>query len=96
MRGAQVSVNFNNIINVHALNCIRKKEDELIVLNQIKNLKIIKRQRLVKLRSQTQCKIHKIFSKKKELNRLRFLVNHEIKKCKKVMGEKLIISLIIF
>ena len=65
-----------DIINVHVLNYICKKKDELIVLNQIKNLQIIERQRLAELRNQARCEIQKILSKKKELKRLRFLVNN--------------------
>ena len=42
MFGAQTRVNFENILNVHAFNCIHKKEDEVIVLNQIKNCRLSK------------------------------------------------------
>ena len=62
--GAHTRVNFD-IINVHALNYICKNKDELIVLNQIKSLPIVKRQRLVELRNQAWCKIQKILSKKR-------------------------------
>ena len=79
--GTQTSVNFDNIINVHALNYICKRKDKLVFLIQIKNLSIMPK--LTKLRNQTRCEIQKLLSKKKELNRLRFLVNNEIKKCKK-------------
>ena len=49
--GTQTRVNFDDIINGHALNYIRKKEDEIMFLNQIKNLEIVETQKLVKLRN---------------------------------------------
>ena len=57
--GTQTHLNFDNIINVHALTYSRKKEEKFMFLNEIKNLKITETQKLIEFRNQTRCKIQK-------------------------------------